>query len=47
MKRKISKMTPKTTKIRPQKTKMSPKMAAGVTGPGALFFTSKMNGFRT
>ena len=47
MKGKITKMKPNIAKMRPQKAKMRLKIAARVTGPGALFFTSKMNGFRT
>ena len=47
MKGKITHMRPTIAKMRPQMAKMGPKMAGRVTGPGAIFFTSKMNGFRT
>ena len=43
MKGKITEMKPNIAKMRPQRAKMRLKIAARVTGPGALFFTSKMN----
>ena len=47
LKGKITNKKPNIANMRPQKAKMRLKMAARVTGPGALFFTSKMSGFRT